>query len=306
MRQPGLAPRAMLQAGGAQHPDAERLDQAALLGERHELVRRHQPELRMAPAQQGLEPDDRTAVQLDLRLVEEHELTLLERPAQPPLEHHLLEHPDVEGRVVELEAVAAALLGAIQRHVGALEQLVRSGTVLGIEADPDAGGDVQLVAADVERRPDRLEDLLRRLDRVLGVLQPAQNEDELVAAHARDGVLGAHRGAQAAAQRDQQGVADGVAQGVVDDLETIEIEEQDRQHLLMACALLERGGEAVVEQGAIGQPGQDVVGRMEQDLFLGRLARGDVADRDDQPCAARADRRPTARAGRSCRRAGGR
>ena len=196
VRQTRLAPRAVLQAGGAQHPQAERLDQAVLLGERHEVVGQDEAELGMAPADQRLEPHDLPAVERDLRLVDQLELVLLERAPQMLLAHHLLEHPHVQRRVVQLQAVAATLLGAVERHVGALQQLIRAHAVAGIEADADARGDVQLVAVDVEGRADRLEDLLRRLDRVLGASQAAQDEDELVAAHAGDGVLVAHAGAQ--------------------------------------------------------------------------------------------------------------
>src|SRR3954447_11335059 len=47
-------PALHLGAGGAQHPPADREDEAGLLGERDELAGRDGAEVRVAPAQQGL------------------------------------------------------------------------------------------------------------------------------------------------------------------------------------------------------------------------------------------------------------
>ena len=73
-------------AGRAQHPFADRADQAGLLGDRDELGRRDQAELGMVPAQQGLEAGDLAGFAGDQRLVVELELARVERLAQVELD----------------------------------------------------------------------------------------------------------------------------------------------------------------------------------------------------------------------------
>jgi hypothetical protein len=47
-----------MRAGGAQHPFAERQDEAGLLGQRNEVERRDHAALGVVPAQQRLEAGD--------------------------------------------------------------------------------------------------------------------------------------------------------------------------------------------------------------------------------------------------------
>ena len=101
-----------LGAGGAQHPGADRHDQAGLLGQRDELGRRHQAEVGMVPAQQRLDAEHGAVGEADLGLVVDHELALLERLPQPALQHQPLEGGRVHVVGVELVVVAALLLGA--------------------------------------------------------------------------------------------------------------------------------------------------------------------------------------------------
>ena len=69
--------------------------------------------------------------------------------------------------------------------------------------------------------------------------------------------------AQPPAERRQQLVADRMAERVVDDLEAVEVEEQHAPALPSpARAARARCCEPVVEQRAVGQAGQRVVGRV--------------------------------------------
>jgi hypothetical protein len=88
-----------------------------------------------------------------------------------------------------------------------------------------------LRAVDGERLGEGGDDPLGdRHDVALAVEVLAQH-DELVTAEARDGVVGPHRHPQPAGGLCQQHVAGGVAQRVVDDLEAVEVDEHDRDHL---------------------------------------------------------------------------
>ena len=65
LREPVLVPLARLRAGGAQHPLADRHDQARELGDRDELPRRDQAQLRVAPADERLGAEDLGRPQVD-------------------------------------------------------------------------------------------------------------------------------------------------------------------------------------------------------------------------------------------------
>ena len=79
---PALRHAAHCCRGGTQHPLAERMDQARLLGERDEHLRRHVAVLGVVPAQQRLGADDRAVGDAHHRLVVQLERALLQRRAQ--------------------------------------------------------------------------------------------------------------------------------------------------------------------------------------------------------------------------------
>ena len=109
------------------------------------------------------------------------------------------------------------------------------------------------------------------------------DDDELVAAEAGDGVAGAHDPAQPVGHRHQQLVAGGVTPAVVDQLETVEVDEQHR-HLAARPAGAGQGlVEPLGQQHAVGQPGQGVVDGLVGQLELGQLALAHVPHRRRHP-----------------------
>jgi hypothetical protein len=112
--------------------------------------------------------------------------------------------------------------------------------------------------------------LLERFDRRL------QN-DELVAAEARDHVGVADRVLQPFGDGFEQHVTAGVAERIVDLLELVEIDEVNGAHVVGA-PFVERALHAVAQHHAVGQPGQGIEARQMIDLGLGDLALGDVLD----------------------------
>src|SRR5205085_4867849 len=112
------------------------------------------------------------------------------------------------------------------RRIGVLDQRGRVGAVFGIEADADARADEELAALDVERVTDCLENLLCDERGVFGSRQHRNEERELVAAEARNGVAFADAGCDTRGDGLQQLIADVVAERVGDYLEAIEVEEQ--------------------------------------------------------------------------------
>ena len=95
----------------------------------------------------------------------------------------------VHAGLEEAEGAAAVGLGAIERHVGVLQELVGVGAVGRRQRDADAGADHDLVAVELERLAESFDDRARRArrPRAAGAARDLQDR-ELVAAEARDDV----------------------------------------------------------------------------------------------------------------------
>ena len=91
------------------------------------------------------------------------------------------------------------------------------------------------------------------------IVEVGDEDDELVAANAGDGVGRADDALQLVGDMDQQGVAAGVAEGVVDALEAVDVDHADREFFIQALSALDAAGEAVVNQDAVWQTGQVVI-----------------------------------------------
>ena len=243
---------ARLAAGFAQHPVAERHDEAGLLGERDELGGGDEAALRMAPAHQRFHADDAPAAHVDLRLVVQHELRSSRARARSSFsssrrfgKYVLIsrreEREARRGPIFFTWYIAASAFA--MRRVGgvavvredAMPMLAPMRSSLVVERRwARASASMILCATSAASSASR--DLL-------------QQHHELVAAQARDGVLGAHRGAQALGDRAQHRVAGEVAERIVDRLEAVEVDEEHR------AAALPRAGsrsiaccDAVLEQ----------------------------------------------------------
>ena len=279
----GFRPRAahadLLRACGGDHPVADRLDQAGLLGDGDELARRHQrTELAVVPAQQRLDADhpapareDRLVVQLELL---GHERAPQARGQREPLERVAL------GLGVDRPAAARDVLGPVHRRVGSSEQ--RLGVVrVASQRDPDRGGDLELGAGDHERLREAVADLRRHplggLERVAG--QAGQQHEESVAAGAREQVGRADRALEPPREAADQLVAGRMPERVVDELEVVEVELEQRDAGARSRRARQRELELLLEERAVGEAGERVVVGEIGDLLLGEQALGHVLAR---------------------------
>jgi hypothetical protein len=85
-RRARLMPTHRLGARLLEHPGPDRHDQAAVLGERDELIGADAAALGVVPAQQSLDPDHTPTGDVDLRLVLKLELAALERMREVTLQ----------------------------------------------------------------------------------------------------------------------------------------------------------------------------------------------------------------------------
>ena len=147
----------------------------------------------------------------------------------------------VVARRVDHVSAALELLRPVHRGVGVSQERLGVARVLRIQADADRGRDEELAAPQVERLLQRLAharghglgDEQRRHraagDRAGPSLEIGEQQQELVAAQARDrvGLTRAH--AEALRQLDQQLVAGVVPERVVHELEVVEVQERARR-----------------------------------------------------------------------------
>ena len=82
-----------------------------------------------------------------------------------------------------------------------------------------------------------------------------QDDDELLAAPARDGVPLSRERGEKPAHRPQHHVASGMAEGVVDVLETVEVEQHERKLVVEALGTGDLGGQDLLERATVRQPG---------------------------------------------------
>ncbi len=154
------------------------------------------------PPHQRLDPEHAARAKLHLRLIDQRQLALGKGPAQTGIEPDPGGRLDGEAVVEQLEPVAPPRLRSIESSVGVAQQEIAILTVEWADGDADAGRDAQSLAVEPDRLAHGVQQLLRRDRGVLLALQPRQDEDEFVAAHACDGIALAQAALEALAQRD--------------------------------------------------------------------------------------------------------
>src|SRR5262245_25366959 len=106
----------------------------------------------MVPPQQRLETADLVRSRINLRLIQKLELACNKRLPQIELDRATLLHPGVHARFKEAGCISAVSLGAIERHIGVSQQLVRLRAVTRRNGDPDARADHDLMSINLEGR----------------------------------------------------------------------------------------------------------------------------------------------------------
>ncbi len=217
----------------------------------------------MTPAHQRLHAPHDPVVQPHEGLVLQHELVPVHRRPQRAGQR-LARHPvRVALRVEERPARLAVLLRPVQRGVRGLHQLGGVGADGRPLHDADRGRDGEPLPRHVERPLERGQHGRGEVGELLGPGGALHQQRELVAAEPRH-QMAAGRRALGQPLRDlgQQPVADAVAERVVDGLEAVEVEVAQPDPATAAKLVrrrLQRHGQPLEEQVAVGQPGHRVV-----------------------------------------------
>src|SRR5579859_5269928 len=177
---------------------------------------------------------------------------------------------------VELEVVLAFLFRVVHRDVRVLHQRLLVLAVVRVDADADAGRDVELPATDVEGAGNVGQDLARHLGNMSGRADLRQQDNELITPEAGYRVALAHAVPEPLPDFAQHRVASIVPERVINVLEAIKIDEQHGQPLVVATYAGDLVIEDQAETGAVRQRGEIVVVGKILDARLGDLGCGHV------------------------------
>ena len=227
-------------------------------------------------------PGDRAVVEADDRLVVQLELVGGDRALEVGAQLEALEHALVHRRLEQPVAALALALGDVHRGVRVADQLVGVRRRAAVDdRDAEAGTHGELLVLDGQRHGERLDDPLGRVGRGLRAVGALEQHGELVAAEAGGGVARADARRQPLRDLVEHLVAGRVAEAVVDGLEVVEVDEDDRQPVVLAPRAGDGVAHALAEQRAVGEVGHRVVERLVGELLLERLALADVAAVED-------------------------
>ncbi len=248
----GIVPAPQLQAGLVQRPAPDLVDRAAALGQADEPIGRNQAMLRMVPADQRFGTGHLLRGHADLGLVVQEQLLAANGPAQVGQQPELLFGAVIHPVGEQHEGVAPGFLGLVHRRVGKGHQLALAGGVVGADRHADAGGYLQFVVRQQRSTADRLQDAPGEGWQIFIVLD-AHHQHELIAAQARQHVMGAQQLAGALGHRHQQCVTRLVAIGIVDLLEAVQVHEHHREAATALFGLGQCLHDAALQQQAVGQ-----------------------------------------------------
>ena len=155
-------------------------------------------------------------------------------------------------------AVAPALLGRVERLVRAAHQLLAGRRIVRAGRGPDAQREAEVAA--LVRDAQGAHGLEHALGARAATAPVGVDEDdrELLAAVARDEIHAPRQPPEFGGERLEDPVPEGVAVGVVDPLEVVDVQQQQRERLLVAIAAIEFVGQPLLEPAVVVQPGEAV------------------------------------------------
>ena len=243
------------------HPFADRNDEPRLLGDRNEDGGGHESLAREPPSEHCLVADDPAGRELHLRLIDELEVIVLQRMAEPVFERAPARQVLRHLRIEEPPGAAALALGAVEREIGVAHQRLEVGAVIGSDRESDRAADLDFVAVDAEGTGEQVQHALGERRQHGGVGDPRHHDGEFVAGEPGEEVAAAKRRLEPLAAGLQEPVADRVTERVVDRLEAIEVEHEERRLVPLLFDPGKRFRHEFLEPLAVRQSGQLVVQR---------------------------------------------
>jgi hypothetical protein len=178
------------------------------------------------------------------------------------------------------EAVSSLAFGGVHGFVGVLEKLGGGAGEIGVDADTEATGNFEDGCGGGDGLGDFGEDLGSDALDVLVGMDVGEDDDEFVAAKAKDGVGDTDGLFEAIGDDGEDLVADGVPEGVIDVLEGIEIDQEDGDPMPVTIGAIKGALEPFVHQVAIRKAGEQIMVRHVERLCLGIFMGGNVRGGD--------------------------
>ncbi|GBE10393.1 hypothetical protein BMS3Abin12_00960 [bacterium BMS3Abin12] len=216
------------------------------------------------------------------RLVVQNETIVLQGLAQAAVPAEVLLHGllFLAPVLIEVDLVASGALGDVTGDIRVGQHVARRRAVLIHLGDADTRADsILLVAVHEAVAVEQVAELVRCVVHMPGV-DIAQDDGELVTAHAAQKVRLAQQDAQLLGDGDQQLVAGRVPGRIVDVFEPVQIDVQQRAVFAAALQAPHLLPELFLEIAAVDQFGQRVVGGLPAQPILEDPALRDVAERD--------------------------
>ncbi len=265
-----LGPLGDLAADLADDPVADVDDQARILGDVDEQNRRQHAVAGAIPANQRLGTDHRSGRHLDDRLVEQEQLVGRDRFGESRL--HLVAGGQLPAQfgVEHRDLVSAGVMSCVDGRLGVGDDVGGIEGVVDVDHDQtDRRGDRdRLVLVDLDRGNHRLTKFFGDGERLRLVASSRAHDQELVRADATHRVPHAENRSEPLGGLGEDGVTDHRPATIVDRLESIEIDEDDRQNPVRLVdsgvqarpfRQIDQLGETVRHQIPVRQTGQRIV-----------------------------------------------
>ena len=163
-------------------------DDTRVLRHLDELVRAHDAALRVVPADQRLKPGDPSRLDERDGLIVKHHVPVLDRRLEARLQLEPGDRPRVDDGVEHYHGGRPFLLGANQGSPRVVHDLRRIDQPPEVQRDAHAHRETEVLPTAPERLVEGLVDAPADTGRVADVLHVVQQDHELVATEARDGV----------------------------------------------------------------------------------------------------------------------
>ncbi len=180
----------------------------------------------MGPAQQRFSAGNLTDRQIDFGLIVQREFVAFQSATQTFFDGLPRDRALVHGRLEKFIAVMPVLFSLIHGEIGIFYQCFGVPAIVGIDADADAGGDVQIVVIDPMRFAYGLEYSSRGDGGIFCLFDFGKQNHKFVATLAAYCVGGSHASQQALGDGLKQFVTERMAQRIVDVFEAVQIEKK--------------------------------------------------------------------------------
>src|SRR5665647_2339220 len=274
--------------GQVEDPVTDGLGQPRNLGGHDRGQCGHEPALGVGQAHQGFGADDDVAVDVDDGLEDQRDPVVAQSVVDRLHEHLPCLGALKQVGVEDVVLVPAAFLRAVHGGIGATQELVGAHVRFVDKVDPgdaDARGQGEGVCVGRDLATDDGGDPAGNGAQVFQAVVLFEQDDELVAADACDGVGRSQRGFEVVRDVDEDLVSRVVTGSVVDGLEPVKVDEQCCDARVVAApgpGAVEGLFTALEQQPAIGETGELVVQGIFVESLLGSAPGGDVLDLGEQ------------------------